>query len=185
MYEEINRVVAEALSGDTEAVLLLIKKLNPLIYRTIRRYGKSNDKEDDYQIACICILESLADYDSSRNTQFIAYVKSKLKYTFLNQKINGEVSLDREFESGATLLDTLRDTSPSPEELSMQSEISQRLKSGIGELSHRQRQIIKLYYFDDCSLVDIAKCLKLSYRTVVNTKVNAIKKLRRLLDDYR
>ena len=185
MYEEINKIVAEALSGDTEAVLLLIKKLNPLIYRTIRRYGKSRDKEDDYQIACICILESLADFDSSRNTQFIAYVKLKLKYTFLNQKINSDVSLDKEFESGGTLLDTLRDTSPSPEELSLQSEICQRLKSGIGELSYRQRQIITLYYFDDCSLVEIAKRLKLSYRTVVNTKGNAIKKLRRSLDDFR
>lgn len=49
-------------------------------------------------------------------------------------------------------------------------------------LTSSEAQIIRLYYFQNKSMKEIARGLELSYRTVVNTKTNAIRKLRNCME---
>jgi len=41
--------------------------------------------------------------------------------------------------------------------------------------------VLKMYYFEDMGMKDIAKDLGLAYRTVVNTKTNGLEKLRSII----
>ena len=52
------------------------------------------------------------------------------------------------------------------------------LLESLNSLTKRQKQVIVDYYINKLSIDEIAEKLGVSYRTVVNTKTTAIKKLK-------
>ena len=56
--------------------------------------------------------------------------------------------------------------------------LKKRLQNALSQLSPRQREIIKMRYFDQTSFADIAVITGLTERTIYNTLYNAIKALK-------
>lgn len=55
------------------------------------------------------------------------------------------------------------------------------LKKALDILTPRQRQVVNLFYGEDMSIGNIADKLGVAYRTVVNLKVRALDKMRKVI----
>ncbi|MTI70053.1 MAG: sigma-70 family RNA polymerase sigma factor [Firmicutes bacterium] len=185
MYSEINILYEKSLLGDNEALEELIKRLKPLVLSSIKRYYNKIYLYDDLiQEGYEVILNGIKDYDESKGTHLLGYLKMMLKYFYLNKSkyeldtISLNILIGE--EDSLELIDTLKDSVIIDEEIIKNEEIN-KLFSIISKLSERQKYIIYEYYFNNISLKRISKDLNISYRTVVNIKVQGIKKLRKLI----
>ena len=59
--------------------------------------------------------------------------------------------------------------------------INEELKKAINELSDIQKRRIKMYYFEDMTLEDIARVEKTSHQAVSKSIINALTELRKIL----
>lgn len=187
MYEEFNTIFNQAMEDNEEAKVELIKKLSPLIWSSISKYSKRDNMESLYQDGCVEILESLLSFKSELGTNFLGYIKMRLRHMYLNsQKVRPIVSLDEVDEEGISILEKLIDDAPTPDEKILNEELSEKLKLAVETLTERQKNVVTLFYFENAPIGEIANRMNTSYRTVVNTKSRALKKMRRHLeDDYR
>ena len=170
----------------------LIDKLHPLIYSLIRRYGpaKPCDREDLYQEAVETILHCIREYDENRNVPFLSYVKRSLIYCVRNG--SRETKMSRESHSldkclpnsEFTLLDCLEDSSLSAADLLEQEELQETVKIALQQLDPALRKILILYYYDGCSLKDIALSRNIHYQTVKMAKKRALGYLKKYLYRY-
>lgn len=176
--------VKKAKEGDLESKEEIIKSLQPLLVSSIRRYYyNKNEVEDLMQEGNLKILESINNYDEDKGVYFLGYIKTMLKYMYLDKhKERQHMSLNEKTGDGNDeIIDLLvseeadiGDTIASKEEL---KELNKILKV----LTERQRQVIVLFYIEKKNMHEIGAKLDISYRTVVNTKTMALKKLRGLM----
>ena len=185
--EDFNKVLEGALEGDDESVENLFDMLKPLILSVSSKfYFGDMDRDDLLQEGRLMILESLANFNRDKGVHFLGYIKSKLKYMYmnLNKEKNYEVSLNTRVELGegsVELMDILEDESVDIEGDFLNKVDVENLRNSLGFLTSREYQVVNMYYLENMSMKDISRKLDLAYRTVVNTKVNAVEKLRKIL----
>lgn len=183
MYKEFEALVMEAQKGSREAKKVILERLNPLIIKSIRRYYNNiNDFEDLMQEGKLEILECIENYELDKGAYFLGYVQTMLKFLYLNKhkakistSLNTKVGEDGEDE----LMDLIADD-VDIEELIIQEEIMEELHKALETLTKRQKEVVYYFYFKRISMKDIAEHLGISYRTVVNIKVQALEKLRNM-----
>ncbi|WP_026895478.1 RNA polymerase sigma factor [Clostridiisalibacter paucivorans] len=187
MYEEINELVIKSKLGDIDAKGKLILRLKPLILSSIRRYFNDTKQYDDLiQGGFEVVLRCINEYSSHRQTEFLGYVKTMLRYHYLDKhktkkiaiSLNQTISTDEQIE----IIDTLKDDIPSIDHILIRNQELVVLNRAISELTKRQKEIIEMFYIDGITMVEIAERLGISYRTVVNTKKVAIKKLQSIVN---
>lgn len=179
-----NKLVEEARKGSKEAMEEIINKLQPLIISSIRRYYNNvKEFEELIQEGNLMILESLKDYDFDKGVHFLGYIKSNLKYLYLNKhKRKIHLSLNEPLGDGELeMIDFLVSDAQPVLDILLEDEINLRLKEALEKLTERQREIIILYYVKNMSMDDIGNKLGISYRTVVNIKTKALENLRKLM----
>lgn len=175
------KLVKKAKSGDKGAKEEIITRLQPLIMSSIKRYYyKREEFEDLVQEGNIKILECIEDYEPSKGVHFLGYVKTMLKYMYLDKhKRKVHTSLNEKIGEGdSEIIDLLVSDDKDILESILDKEEVDKLRKILGNLTERQRQIIILFYMERISMGDIASKLGVSYRTVVNTKTTALKKLK-------
>src|SRR5699024_620982 len=92
-------------------------------------------------------------------------------YTSLNQTLgDGEIEL----------IDLIEDETNILEEYIAKEEREYLIKK-LNTLTKRQKQILIEFYINGYSIGEIAEKLKISYRTVANTKTSGIKKFKKTL----
>ncbi|RKD32319.1 sigma-70 family RNA polymerase sigma factor [Thermohalobacter berrensis] len=165
----------------------MILRLKPLILSSIKRYYNKKDIYDDLiQEGYELILNGLENYDEKKGVHFLGYIKLLLKYHYLNKNKDNEntISLNMPIndEEDMELIDTIQSKSLNQEEIIVKREDNEILHSSFLKLTKRQRQVISLFYVNNLSIKEISKKLGISYRTVVNTKATAIKKLKKFLE---
>ena len=86
MNSDINYIIQESLKGDKYYQEILLKRLNPLIFKNIYLYYHPSSPiiEDLAQEGYIIILQSLKDYDENKNAHFLQYIKIKIHYFYKN-----------------------------------------------------------------------------------------------------
>lgn len=182
MYEELNELLLRARIGEVKSKEKILNELTPLIISSIRRYyNKFSDYEDLIQEGRIVILDCINSFDESKGTYFLGYVKTMLKFYYLNKhkekittSLNEKVGNDEEEE----LIDLLKSEVNDPLELLVKLEERNLLVQALSNLTLRQREIIIDFYYDNLTIGEISKKFGISYRTVVNTKTAALNKLR-------
>ena len=183
MYKEIGRLVALSQEGDTKAKIELLSRLNPLIISSIRHYYYNPHLyEDLLQEGYEIVLRSIEEYDSSKGSYFLGFVKLKLKYHYLNKHKENMLfpkSNYRKWWNGA--IELIKDDEPSPLDKAIQNEELTKLKQAINSLTPRQREVVIAYYIEDMSIGEIGEKLGIAYRTVVNTKARAIDVLKKTI----
>ncbi|MCG4586204.1 hypothetical protein L0P56_11950, partial [Anaerosalibacter bizertensis] len=86
MYSEIDKLVTLSKKGDRNAKERLIISLKPLVLNSIRRYYNCYSQYDDLiQEGYEIILRTVEDYDDSKGSRFLGYLKLQLKYHYLNK----------------------------------------------------------------------------------------------------
>lgn len=182
-------LVNKAKAGDKKAMETLIEKLYPLIYSAIGRYKGGRDKEDLFQDACILIIEAVRDYDETRGAPFLAFVKSRVYYGFLNlrKEDTSHLSLNQPFmeNGGQSPIDLIEDGSQWAEELLIRDEVYKALGKALMALTEKQRQVVYAHFFQGKKLKDLAKSRDVHYKTVQRLKGRAIRELKNALKDLR
>lgn len=182
MNSDINYIIQESLKGDKNYQEILLKRLNPVIYKNIYKYWRPGDSliEDLLQEGYIVILESLKTYDKGRNVHFLYYIKIRLVYFYKNLfkkklkdtciSIEGLAGGGKELNSRAKTEDIviLKD------QISLMSKCKQ-------ELSETEQEILYLFYFDLLSIREISNKLHMTSRAVINKKSRTLKKLRKMM----
>lgn len=184
MYSEIDKLVALSKNGDKKAKERLIISLKPLILSSIKRYYNYYSKYDDLlQEGYEMILRTVEDYDDSKGSRFLGYLKLQLKYHYLNKhKEKIELSLNETVDEEKEFIDLLEDKGLGPLDTIINREEKEILFKGLSYLSNRQVEILIYYYIYKMTMVEISQKLGLSYRTVVNTKTKAVDKLKNIIN---
>lgn len=178
---DINYIIQLSLKGDKKYQEILLDKLKPLICKNIYLHWNYNDPlvEDLLQEGYIVVLNALNSFDKNKDAHFLAFIKSKLKYFYMNYHRNNIKSLK--------YLATLRipnkcyiaDLEDSIEKKILKNEEINLLMKCINKLSEEEQQIIYSYYFDEIAMDEIARSLSLSYRATTSKKSRVIKKLKK------
>jgi RNA polymerase sporulation-specific sigma factor len=184
--EEYNFQLNKALKRNINAIERIFEMTTPLIKSSMKKYFLGNmPNEDLLQEGYLVIANCLEDYDREKKIPFLGYVKSKLKFYYmdLGRKSNKEEcdSLNREIkgrEGSVELIELVEDRNSSTDGNILKYEELLFLLKSLKLLTRRESQIIRLFYFQNKNMKEISEGLNLSYRTVVNIKTNAIKKLR-------
>lgn len=155
-----------------------------LCRKTVRAYGwEGVSKEDLFQECVLELCRCVRDFDPDRGVAFPAYVQRALKYRVYGAQrkwLKGQVdSLDAGEDFQEALLDPF-----DLEEAVCREEEKRRLDFYLGSLSPRQEEVLRLYYYENLSLSEIAGFLGLAYKTVENTKAAGLRNLRRLFYAY-
>lgn len=181
MYKIIDELLEGSRNGDVNSKNELLIKLRPLIISSINKYYPNfRDYEDLIQDGYVVVLDCIENFDPSKGVYFLGYVKTMLKYNYLQNhrnktmiSLNSPLGEDKEGE----MVDLLESKDLGPMELFLLSERDQTLTKSLSLLGARQKQVIVMFYLEGLSIADIAKYLEISYRTVVNTKTRALKRL--------
>ncbi|KNF09676.1 RNA polymerase sigma factor, sigma-70 family [Gottschalkia purinilytica] len=186
MYSEIARLYKESLEGKDQSIGKLIVNLKPLIINSIKKYYNNYNLFDDLiQEGNEIILRVLKTMTFESEKHFLGYVKNALRFHYLDKhkqknmdiSLNQTISQDEKIE----MIDTIIDESLTQEEMVIKNEEVNILWKGILSLTERQQEIITLYYIERKPIEYIARTLNISYRTVVNTKSTALKRLKKII----
>lgn len=190
MYKDLDNLLKSARKGDKKSSEKILIKLNPLIIASIKRYyNKIVDYEDLIQEGRLAILECINNYDDSKEVYFLGYVKTILKFLYLNKhkekifiSLNTPIGDNEEEE----LIDILESDDDGVLEEVLKTENLDEIRYALSSLTERQREVIIYFYFEGYSIPEIAKKMGVTYRTIVNTKTTALEKMRRQLkgDNY-
>lgn len=177
---DIQQLYKDAYLGDKESELLILERLKPLIISSIRRYNPDwNEFEDLIQEGREMVLICIKDYNPNINVPFLGYIKSRLKYLYLNKrKVKKEFSLNESFgEDGQEYLELLESKENILEGI-LEKETYTKLYNAIELLPKREKEVLGDFFFRDLTISQISKKYNITYRTVLNQKSNALKKLR-------
>lgn len=180
--DEFGKLVIRAKEGDSHAVADILDRLRPLLISSIRRYFNDYRQYDDLiQDGNLMVIESINDFDPSKGVHFLGYIKSKLRFMYLNKhKIRNHSSLNKTIGEGSVeIVDLLVSEDEDIVQVLVGYEDLNLLARAMDILTKRQRQVIELYYIEGVRMVDIAELLNLSYRTIINTKVVSLEKLKK------
>lgn len=183
--EDINIIIAESLGGDVGSICRLLERLRPIIISSINKYYYRNkeDFSDLVQDGYLKIIECLEGFEPKKGVHFLGYVKSKLKFLYLekNRLYKDSISLNTNISGdndSTELLELVEDVGINIERDFEHKESIDWLKKALNFLSYRERQVIYMNYFKKMNMYSIADKLGIAYRTVVNIKVKALNKLR-------
>ncbi|MDY0235684.1 MAG: sigma-70 family RNA polymerase sigma factor [Gudongella sp.] len=182
---DIQKLYKESYLGDKESEVLILEKLKPLIISSIRKYNNNWSEFDDLiQEGREMILICIKDYNPNINVPFLGYVKSRLMYLYLNKlKTQKNLSLNEVFgQDGEEYLELLESKENILESV-LKRDLYTKLNECIDTLPRREKEVLRDFFFHDLTITQISKKYNVTYRTVLNQKTNALKKLRERMKD--
>jgi RNA polymerase sporulation-specific sigma factor len=179
----------KAREKDAEAMEVVMEMLTPLVTSSAKRYFLGDmPYEDLMQEGYLVIAECVDQFDSDRGIPFLGYVKTTLRFHFMDlgrKSVKEQCdSLNRSIQSAdgdITLMDVIADEEASADGAMLHDEKMKTLAKGIKTLSPRELQVISLNYYVGLNMREISHELGIAYRTVVNTKIHALRKLEKHL----
>ncbi len=185
--DEFEKVLEGAFDGREEGKVKLLEMVEPLIKSSIKKYYYGDvDRDDLIQDGKLKVLECLETFDKGKGVYFLGYLKAQLRYLYLNlsKTKEFEISLNSQIDMGegsVELIDTLVDETVDIEGDFAKKAENNDLRKAMHVLTEREAQVLKMYYFENMGMKDIAGELGLAYRTVVNTKVNGVEKMKTMV----
>lgn len=168
-------LIRAAQSGDRDALIQLLKKIENEVYRTAFYTLKNHqDAMDASQEALIRIYKNIARYEGkSKFSTWTQRIVVNICMDFFRRK-KETVSLD-EHEI------PLRDKMNVEEEVEM-TNLAKELREAIDSLPDHYRIVIVLRYLQDFSYAEIAETLELPINTVKSHLFRARNQLKKLLE---
>ncbi|MDO8589279.1 MAG: sigma-70 family RNA polymerase sigma factor [Armatimonadota bacterium] len=168
--------------GDVDAYAELVSRHQRAVYGIVSRMVQRRDDVDDLvQDVFVLAYRSIGSFrgDSSFSTWLGAIaVNTTLKY-MKRAKNRQALSID---DPETALGEVLAAGGPSPEDAVQARARDAAVRKAIDSLPDKQRAVVILHYFEDCTCEEIAKMLRCSVGTVWSRLHYACKKLRGQLD---
>jgi RNA polymerase sigma factor (sigma-70 family) len=155
-----------------EEVWKKLAQYERLIHYFIHKNVPVELHEDCYHDCLLEFPRIIRKYDPNR-AKFSTFLLSELraittKYRRENQKRTNQIPIEEYDEPVEAKIDSLeRDD----------------LRKAMNSLSPLEREIIKMYYFDEISLTDIGQIFRMNIRMVFNRMEKALEKMRNYLNE--
>ena len=158
----------------------IVDSYMPLLISMARKFP-SFDYDEDIDENRMILVECIPAYDESKGT-FGNFLKNQLRYHYLD-RAKGKIiqSLDDFDQDGNPIVDTISDDYDF-ESVIVKKEKYKDLYLAISKLSEKDREIIRLKYWEDLSNKEIGDILNISAKTVSNRHSLSLKKLKDLME---
>jgi len=190
--EQLIKLVAKK---NKDALETLIARYLKLIYIFVYHYARSReDAEDITQEVFVKMWRNIKKFDSRRSRfatlrdrqqkSFKAWLFSIAKNTaidFLRKKKTLPFSAFEDDKGDNVLIEKLNDLAPLPNEIIEQKDAINLLKTALGELSLKYREVLSLRYDDQFTFREIAESLDEPLDTVKSRHHRALIQLKKIL----
>ncbi len=182
--------VAEARSGNAEAFRVLVERHSRAVFRiAYRMTGNEQDAEDLVQETFLRACKQLHRFDHRASFgTWLFRIAANCSVDLLRSRKSRErtrVDLPRVDRFGDPVEDPLEriaGNAPSPERLSMSSEIARLIAPAMGQLSLMERSAFVLRHYEGLSMDEIGRLLKVRPNAAKHSIFRAVQKLRRVLE---
>lgn len=177
--------VAEARTGNPDAFRVLVERHGRTVYRlAFRMTGNEQDAEDLVQETFLRACKQLDRFDGRASFGTWLYrIASNCSVDLLRARKARDqrhVAIQGEGQDGPA--DRLAGEGPSPERLSLSSEIGRMLGPAMRQLSEMERAAFVLRHYEGRSIEEISRMLKVRPNAAKHSIFRAVQKLRRVLE---
>lgn len=180
-------LVLAAKQGDMTAFEQLIKRHTSMVFRVAMHILASpEDAEDVLQEAFLKAFQHLNTFEerSRFSTWLTKIVVNSALMKLRSLRRSTLTSLDEESEDGSTLVDTIADWRPNPEQLYRRTELSGILLGALASLPEGCRVVFLLRDVEGLSTAETAEMLQLTVNNVKSKLFRARLRLRARLSKY-
>jgi RNA polymerase sigma-70 factor, ECF subfamily len=187
-HDPFDQRLAQARAGDPDAVGDMLEIQRDDLRRRAEEQlpaglQKRIDASDIVQQTCLSVFRSLAEFEGSDPAQFHAWVRKiherNIQNAIRDQRRAQRRAVQRELPDTEPAL--LEDSAPSPSELVRHDDERQQLLSVLLQLADDEQTILRLRYWEGCTLSAICQRLGLSRDAAAWLMQKALKHAKSLL----
>lgn len=178
-----NKLIADYLNGDEEALEVLIKRyLKPIFSFAYRYTDNVQEAEDISQTVFVKVWQNLKRFDQKKSFKTWIFTIAKNKcIDFLRKKKTVLFSNFENEKRENSFVEKLKDSSPLPDEIFEAHNLKEKLNLAINKLSPKNKAVLILRYNDHFTFKEIAEVLNEPLNTVKSRHNRALVLLRKLI----
>ena len=179
------QLLSAYLSGDKNAISILIERHAKRVRDYIRMMVKNNEIADDiYQETFIKVVKFINEGRYKDNGKFLSWVlriaHNQAIDHFRQMKQQNNIS---EADAGYDILNAKKFADPSVEDKIVNEQIESDLRKLIEKLSEEQKEVVMMRYFDEMSFKEIAEQTNVSINTALGRMRYALINLRKMIKE--
>ena len=179
------QLLSAYLSGDKNAISILIERHAKRVRDYIRMMVKNNEIADDiYQETFIKVVKFIDEGRYRDNGKFLSWVlriaHNQAIDHFRQMKQQNNIS---EADAGYDILNAKKFADPSVEDKIVNEQIESDLRKLIEKLSEEQKEVVKMRYFDEMRFKEIAEQINVSINTALGRMRYALINLRKMIKE--
>ena len=179
------QLLSAYLSGDKNAISILIERHAKRVRDYIRMMVKNNEIADDiYQETFIKVVKFINEGRYKDNGKFLSWVlriaHNQVIDHFRQMKQQNNIS---EADAGYDILNAKKFADPSVEDKIVNEQIESDLRKLIEKLSEEQKEVVMMRYFDEMSFKEIAEQTNVSINTALGRMRYALINLRKMIKE--
>ena len=179
------QLLSAYLSGDKNAISILIERHAKRVRDYIRMMVKNNEIADDiYQETFIKVVKFINEGRYKDNGKFLSWVlriaHNQVIDHFRQMKQQNNIS---EADAGYDILNAKKFADPSVEDKIVNEQIESDLRKLIEQLSEEQKEVVMMRYFDEMSFKEIAEQTNVSINTALGRMRYALINLRKMIKE--
>ena len=184
MEVEAGGAVDRAQSGDSDAFRLLVEQHSRAVFRlAFRMTGNEQDAEDVVQETFLRAYRQLDKYEARASFSTWLYrIASNYSLDLIRMRKRHEDKRERGKAEERDILQTLPVNTPGPDRIVYSSQVQERVKEALNELSAQERTAFVLRHFEGMSIDEIGETLGTGTNATKHSIFRAVQKLRRSLE---
>ena len=179
------QLLSAYLSGDKDAISILIERHSKRVLDYIRMMVKNNEVADDiYQETFIKVVRFIDDGRYTDNGKFLSWVlriaHNHVIDHFRQAKQQNNLS---ESDAGYDILNMKRFADTTVEDRMVSEQIENDLRKLVDNLPEEQKEVVMMRYFGDLSFKEIAEQTNVSINTALGRMRYALINLRKMIKE--
>ena len=179
------QLLSAYLSGDKDAISILIERHSKRVLDYIRMMVKNNEVADDiYQETFIKVVRFIDAGRYTDNGKFLSWVlriaHNQVIDHFRQAKQQNNLS---ESDAGYDILNTKRFADTTVEDRMVSEQIENDLRKLVDNLPEEQKEVVMMRYFGDLSFKEIAEQTNVSINTALGRMRYALINLRKMIKE--
>jgi RNA polymerase sigma-70 factor, ECF subfamily len=176
--------VARACDGDSEAFRSLVERHSRYVFNVAYRLtGSAEDAEDIVQTTFLKAYRQLSRFEARADFRtWLHKIAINCSIDLVRSRRYREVQGRDDWEAG--LAEATPGVAPGPDRLLLSSEIRDRVRDGLAQLTASERAAFTLRHVEGLSIREVAQAMGLKTEAAKNSIFRAVKKMRVALEPF-